>query len=105
MGRERFFADVSSKKIARHGAEMVSPLAGVNISIFTIYHVLPDLPGDLGASTRNTSTVHCTWYQVPNAGTFYDDTCYSRLSIPDTGRWTLEFDNNSTVWATRDSDP
>jgi hypothetical protein len=48
-----FFADVSSKIIALADPilsqpdmerEMVSPLAGAYITLFTIYHVLPDLP-------------------------------------------------------------
>jgi hypothetical protein len=49
-----FFADVSSKIIALADPvlsqpdmewEMVSPLAGVYIPSFTIYHILPDFPG------------------------------------------------------------
>jgi hypothetical protein len=48
-----FFADVSSKIIALADRilsqpdmerEMVSPPAGAYITLFTIYHVLPDLP-------------------------------------------------------------
>jgi hypothetical protein len=48
-----FFADVSSKIIVLANPvlsqpdmerEMVSPLAGAYIPLFTIYHVLPDLP-------------------------------------------------------------
>ncbi len=54
MGCEQFFADVSSKIIALADPvlsqpdmewEMVSPPAGAYIPSFTIYHVLPDLPG------------------------------------------------------------
>ena len=49
-----FFEDVSSKIIALADpilsqsdmeGEMVSPSAGAYISSFTLYHVLPDLPG------------------------------------------------------------
>ncbi len=49
-----FFADVSSKIIALADPilsqqdmerDMVLPPAGANITSFTIYHVLPDLPG------------------------------------------------------------
>jgi hypothetical protein len=49
-----FFADVSSKIIALADPilsqpdmerEMVLPPAGAYITSFTIYHVLPDLPG------------------------------------------------------------
>ena len=54
MGCEQFFADVSRKIIALADPvlsqadmkrEMVSPPAGAYIRSFTIYHVLPDLPG------------------------------------------------------------
>jgi hypothetical protein len=52
VGREQFFADVSSKIIALADPvlsqpdmewEMVSPPAGACIPSFTIYHLLPDL--------------------------------------------------------------
>jgi hypothetical protein len=55
-----FFADVSSKIIALADPvlsqpdmewEMVAPPAGAYIPSFTIYHVLPDLPGRSGPST------------------------------------------------------
>jgi hypothetical protein len=51
---DNFFADVSSKIITLADPilsqpdmerEMVSPPAGAYITLFTIYHVLPDLPG------------------------------------------------------------
>ena len=57
MGCEQFFADVSSKIIALADPilsqpdmerEMVLPPAGAYITSFTIYHVLPDLPGRSG---------------------------------------------------------
>jgi hypothetical protein len=50
-----FFEDVSSKIIALADpilsqpdmeGEMVSPLAGAYIPSFTLYHLLPDLPGN-----------------------------------------------------------
>jgi hypothetical protein len=53
-----FFADVSSKIIALANPvlsqpdmeqEMVSPPTGTYIPSFTIYHVLPDLPGTVDA--------------------------------------------------------
>jgi hypothetical protein len=55
-----FFADVSSKIIALANPvlsqpdmkrEMVSPPDGAYIPSFTIYHVLPDLPGRSDPST------------------------------------------------------
>jgi hypothetical protein len=54
VGCKQFFADVSSKIITLADPvlshpdmklEMVSPPAGAYIPSFTIYHVLPDLPG------------------------------------------------------------
>ncbi len=56
MGFEQFFADVISKIIALENpvlsqpdmeGEMVLPLAVAYIPSFTIYHVLPDLPGEV----------------------------------------------------------
>jgi hypothetical protein len=56
-----FFADVSSKIIALADPilsqpdmerEMVSPPAGAYIPSFTIYHVLPDLPGLYSTGSR-----------------------------------------------------
>ncbi len=37
---------------ARHGKEMVSPLAGAFIPSYTIYQVLPDLPGSTITQSR-----------------------------------------------------
>ena len=51
-----FFADISSKIIALANPvlsqpdmewEMVSPPAGAYIPSFTIYHLFPDLPGNV----------------------------------------------------------
>jgi hypothetical protein len=57
-----FFADVSIKIIALADPilsqpdmerEMVSPPAGAYFTSFTIYHVLPDLPGGLRLPVDN----------------------------------------------------
>jgi hypothetical protein len=61
-----FFADVSSKTIALADPvlsqpdmerEMVSPPAGAYIPSFTIYHVLPDLPGRFITSHSTNSKI------------------------------------------------
>jgi hypothetical protein len=60
-----FFAEVSSKIIALADPilsqpdmerEMVSPPAGAYIPSFTIYHVLPDLPGTVSTRTYTKDT-------------------------------------------------
>ncbi len=63
MGCEQFFADVSSKIIALlvdpilsqpdMERDMVSPPAGAYITSFTIYHVLPEIPGTAAVNCSN----------------------------------------------------
>ncbi len=69
MGCKQFFADVSSKIIALDDPvlsqpdmerEVVSPPAGAYIPSFTIYKVLPDLPGTSGIPDRDLLSLRYT---------------------------------------------
>jgi hypothetical protein len=71
VGCEQFFADVSSKIIALANPvlsqpdmerEMVSPPPGAYIPSFTIYDVLPDLPGGSGV-VAHLATKLCRMYR------------------------------------------
>ena len=62
-----FFADVSSKIFALAypissqpdiEREMVLPPAGAYITLFTIYHVLPDLPGTFRRGRKSYACMH-----------------------------------------------
>jgi hypothetical protein len=55
--------------------EMVSPPAGAYITLFTIYHVLPDLPEEPGTTTTNRGTTSTVLQNVDmNATTWHYDT-------------------------------